>query len=129
MVLTSAYDEIFPTASVAMPTSCRMRSANGVWKSRPYTGLWSSTVCPAETSMASQPCARNARATSTASSGTMPPGDQSTAEMRTLIGFAAGHAARTASNTSSGKRSRRSSGPPYSSVRWFVSGEMKLASR
>ena len=59
----------------------------------------------------------------------MPPGTQSTAEMRTDIGFAAGHAARTASNTSSGKRMRFSSEPPYSSVRRLVSGEMKLASR
>ena len=49
--------------------------------------------------------------------------------MRTDIGFSSGQAARMARNTSSGKRSRFSSEPPYSSVRWLVSGEMKLASR
>ena len=51
------------------------------------------------------------------------------AEMRTLIGFCFGHARRTASNTSSGKRRRFSIGPPYSSSRWFVSGDRKHASR
>jgi hypothetical protein len=47
--------------------------------------------------------------------------------MRTLIGFAAGQAA-AASNTSSGSATGVS-GPPNSSVRWLVRGEMKLASR
>jgi hypothetical protein len=32
---------------------------------RPYTGRWSGTVCPADTSMASQPLAWSMRATST----------------------------------------------------------------
>ena len=58
-----------------------------------------------------------------------PPGAQSVAEMRTDIGFCSGHAARQAVKTSSGKRMRFSMLPPYASVRWFVSGEMKLASR
>ena len=57
------------------------------------------------------------------------PAAQSVAEMRTEIGLSAGQAARTASKTSSGKRMRFSSEPPYSSVRWLVSGERKLASR
>jgi len=49
--------------------------------------------------------------------------------MRTDIGFSSGQAARMARKTSSGKRKRFSSVPPYSSRRVLVSGEMKLASR
>ena len=53
------------------------------------------------------------RAIATASCGVTPSAPtQSLAEMRTDIGFAAGHAARTAWNTSSGKRMRFSSAPP-----------------
>ena len=59
----------------------------------------------------------------------VPPSYQSVAEIRTLIGRSAGQTARTASNTSSGKRSRFSSEPPYSSVRWLVSGERNDESR
>ena len=77
----------------------------------------------------SQPCALSSRAISTASSGWLPPSSQSTAEIRTDIGRSSGHAARTASNTSSGKRIRFARLPPYSSVRRFVSGEMNDASR
>ena len=51
------------------------------------------------------------------------------AETRAVSGFSAGHAARTARSTSSGKRIRFASDPPYSSVRRLVSGLMKLASR
>ena len=79
--------------------------------------------------MMSQPWARSARATSTASAGSSPPSFQSVADRRTDIGRAAGHTARTASKTSSGKRSRFASEPPYSSVRRLVSGEMNEASR
>ena len=77
----------------------------------------------------SQPCAFSIRATATASSGSIPPGIQSTALMRTLIGFSSGHTERHASKTSSGNRMRLSSEPPYSSARVFVSGEMNDASR
>ena len=54
---------------------------------------------------------------------------QSLAEMRTEIGFAAGHTARTARYTSSGKRMRFSSEPPYSSLRRLVSGVMNADMR
>ena len=55
----------------------------------------------------------------------MPSGPtQSLAEMRTEIGLSSGHTARTARNTSSGKRNRFSRLPPYSSVRLLVSGVM-----
>jgi hypothetical protein len=54
----------------------------------------------------------NARAIATASSGVLPPGAQSCAEIRTDIGRSAGHAARIARNTSSGQRHRFSSDPP-----------------
>ena len=54
---------------------------------------------------------------------------QSVAEMRTDIGFVSGHAARIAAKTSSGNRSRFSSDPPYSSVRWLLTGVRKLESR
>ena len=50
----------------------------------------------------SAPAALKARAISTASAGVMPPSTQSCVEMRTDIGSCAGHAARTAANTSSG---------------------------
>ena len=46
-----------------------------------------------------------------------------------VIGWSAGHTARTASKTSSGKRSRFSSEPPYSSVRRLDSGERNDESR
>ena len=79
--------------------------------------------------MAAAPCSAKARAISTASSTSVPPSNQSVAEMRTVIGRSSGHTARTASNTSSGNRSRFSSGPPYRSVRRLVSGERKDDSR
>ncbi len=69
------------------------------------------------------------RATATESSSESPPSFQSVAEMRTDIGFSSGQTFRSARNTSSGKRMRFLSAPPYSSVRTLVSGEMKLASR
>ena len=84
---------------------------------------------PEETSIASAPWATKARAISTASCSVLPSGTQSVAEMRTIIGRSAGQAARTASNTSSGKRSRFSSEPPYSSVRWLATGERNEESR
>ena len=62
---TSSYDEITPTAIVAMPTWLRIASANGVWYDRPKFGRSSGVICPVETSMASAPTARNARAIST----------------------------------------------------------------
>ena len=52
-----------------------------------------------------------------ASSPVIPPGTQSVAEIRTVIGLPAGQTARIASNTSSGYRSRAASDPPYSSLR------------
>ena len=62
----------------------------------------------------------------TASCGVTPSGPtQSLAEMRTEIGLSSGQTARTAWNTSSGKRMRFSRLPPYSSVRLLVSGVMK----
>ena len=46
------------------------------------------------------------------------------ADRRTDIGFSCGQVLRIAVNTSSGKRRRLASAPPYSSVRRFVNGEM-----
>ena len=66
----------------------------------------------------------------TASAPVMPAAPtQSVAEMRTDIGFASGHAARTASNTASGNRMRFSRLPPWSSVRRLLTGVMKLDNR
>ena len=64
------------------------------------------TTSPLETSIAAAPCAAIARAISTASAIVVPPSAQSTAEMRTSSGLLAASALRTASSTSSGKRSR-----------------------
>ena len=114
IVFTSSQLLIAPTAMVAAPTRLRIRSENGVWYERPYSGTAAGVVCPDETSMMSAPWSLNARATSTDSSSVSPSGTQSDAEMRTLIGRSDGHAARTASNTSSGKRSRFSIAQPGS---------------
>ena len=129
MVFTWSALVIAPTAMVAMPASLRICSENSVWYIRPYTGVEAGSVWPVDTSIRSQPCALNVLPISTASAALKPPGIQSVAEMRTAIGRSAGHAARTASNSSSGKRSRFASDPPYASVRRLVTGEMKLASR
>src|SRR6188474_2109834 len=126
---TSSYEEITPTAIVGMPTWLRIASAYGVWYDRPKLGRSSGVICPVETSIAAAPASWNARAISTESGPVMPPSTQSVAEMRTVIGFVAGHTARIAANTSSGYRSRFSSDPPYSSVRWFVSGDTNDDSR
>ncbi len=79
--------------------------------------------------MAAAPCATKARAISTASSSVLPSGSQSVAEMRTVTGIRSGTARRTASNTSSGKRSRFSRLPPYASVRRLATGDRKEDSR
>src|SRR6266566_6232192 len=113
-----------PTAMVAMPVLFLMASANGVWYERPKAGCSSGVTWPVETSTASAPEAANASAICTASAPVMPPGTQSVAEMRTVMGLAAGQASRMAWNTSSGYRSLAVSDPPYSSVRWLVTGEM-----
>ena len=96
---------------------------------RPYTGLAARVVWPEDTSMKSHPAALNRRATATASSAVLPPGAQSWAEMRTLMGRWAGHTARMAANTSSGYLQRAAMSPPYASVRRLVSGVMKLESK
>lgn len=72
------------------------------------------------------PAAWNRHAMATASSAVLPPGNPSWQLRRTEIGRSAGQAARTASNTCSGKRARFATLPPYSSVRAFVSGDRKL---
>ncbi|MNT30931.1 hypothetical protein D3C72_1667480 [compost metagenome] len=102
MLLAWSASVMAPTAMVEMPTSLRMRSANGVWYMRPYTGLAARVVWPDDTSMKSAPASLKRRATTTASASVLPPGAQSCAEMRTLMGLSAGHTARIARNTSSG---------------------------
>ena len=80
--------------------------------------------------MTSQPFSLRQRDRITDSSTVTPsPPSQSVAEMRTDIGCSSGQASRIAPKTSSGKRIRFSSEPPYSSSRWLVSGERKLDSR
>ena len=75
---------MLPTAIVGTPASWRMRSANGVWYMRPYCGAASGTVCPAETSMTSQPCAfEHARDLHRLVGRRRRPACQSVAEMRT----------------------------------------------
>ena len=93
---------IAPTAMVAMPASWRIRSANGVWNMRPYTGFSCLLTWPDEQSIRSAPAALKALAISTASSGVMPPGTQSWAEIRTDMGRSSGQTARTARKISSG---------------------------
>ena len=102
MVFTCAGSVMAPTAIVAILGTLRIASANWTWNMRPYTGFWSATVCPADTSTRSQPASRNASAIANVSSSLMPPSFQSVAEMRTDIGRCAGQAARIARKTSSG---------------------------
>ena len=66
---------------------------------------------------------------SIASGNSSPPGTSSEALIRMPTGTSGPVSPRTASSTSSGSRRRFSSEPPYSSSRWFVSGEMNSASR
>ena len=128
-MFTWSASEMAPTATVGIPTSLRMRSANGVCHMRPYTGCWSATTWPELQSMMSAPAALNRRAMATASSPVLPPGNQSWHDRRTEIGRSCGHTARRAANTSSGQRARLSMLPPYSSVRWLVSGDRNDDSR
>ena len=79
--------------------------------------------------MMSAPLSWKAFAIATASALVTPPSCQSVAEMRTEIGFVSGQAARIARQTSTGQRSRFSSEPPYSSVRWLLTGVRKLERR
>ncbi len=79
--------------------------------------------------MMSAPAPWKAAAAATASSPGRPSSTQSVAEMRTDMGRSAGQAARIAPKTSSGKRRRLASAPPYSSRRWLSSGVMNPESR
>jgi hypothetical protein len=85
---------------------------------------------PDEQSIRSTPAALRWRAISTASSGVMPPSTQSCAEIRTEIGKVLrpdlAHRVEDLDRDSAG---RLTSEPPYSSVRWLVSGEMNDDSR
>src|SRR5689334_2574224 len=117
---------MLPTAMVGMQTSLRILSAKGTWNMRPYTGFSALLTCPEEQSITSAPASLKYRATSAASSGVRPPGTQSLAEMRTLMGRSFGQMARIALKTSTGKRHRFSSDPPYSSNLRLVRGEIKL---
>ena len=65
----------------------------------------------------------------TDSSGVIPSSTQSVAERRTDIGLSSGQAARMAAKTSSGKRRRFSSEPPYSSALRLETGVRKDDSR
>ena len=102
MLFTWSASEIAPTAMVAMPASLRMRSANGVWNMRPYTGFSCLLTWPDEQSIMSAPAALNSRAISTASSGVLPPSPSRAPRCAPTSAGAAGHASRTARNTSSG---------------------------
>jgi len=84
---------------------------------------------PVDTSTKSTPWACSIGTNAMLSSTLQPPSTHSVAEMRTISGLPAGHTARTASQTSSSRRVRPVKSPPYSSVRWFVSGDMNSFSR
>jgi len=79
--------------------------------------------------MKSTPWALSSGTRATESSVDQPPSTHSVAEMRTISGLAAGQTVRTASQTSSSRRVRPAKSPPYSSVRWLVSGDMNSFNR
>ena len=106
-----------------------MRAANGTWYPAPSGIFCCGDTPPVQTWMAAQPRAFSACANATLLSRSQPPSTQSVADRRTHTGRSAGNAARTASNTSSGKRMRFSRLPPYSSVRWLASGDRNSCSR
>ena len=102
-----------PTAIVTMPVARRISRAKGTWMPGAGAGIFcAGETPPLDTSIQSQPRAFSRRASSIASSSVQPPSTQSVAETRTPSGRSAGQAARTASNTSSGKRMRLSNLPP-----------------
>ena len=102
MLFTWSGSKIAPTAIVAMPTSLRMRSANGVWYMRAVDRpRLARRLARADVDQVGAGLLER-RAISTASSGVLPPGAQSCAEMRTDIGRSAGQHARIARKTSSG---------------------------
>ena len=93
---------------------------------RPYTGLPSTDVWPADTSIKSAPASANILEISIASWGIIPSSPtQSLADIRTDIGLCSGHDFRMAVKTSRGQRIRFSKVPPNSSLRVFETGEMK----
>ncbi|MDT4869554.1 hypothetical protein FQZ97_1045910 [compost metagenome] len=76
-----------------------------------------------------QPRALSSWPNATLCAASHPPSTQSVPERRMPSAMLAGSAARTASNTASGKRMRFSSEPPYSSMRWLEIGERNWCSR
>ena len=121
--------EMAPTAIVGMPTALRIASAKGVWYSRPYAGSPAGSTWPVETSMMSTPQCFAMSLSSIASDRLNPPSTQSVAEIRIDSGLVCGQASRTASVMRSRSRARFSSEPPWSSLRWFVTGDRNDDSR
>ena len=80
--------------------------------------------------MAAQPSAASSRAKAMQASMSQPlPSTQSVADTRTHTGRSSANAARTSPNTSSAKRIRLASDPPYSSLRRLAMGERNWCSR
>jgi hypothetical protein len=79
--------------------------------------------------MKSQPSAFSWRTVSIVSSIVNPPSTHSTQLSRMPSALSRGHSLRQASNTSRGKRRRFSMVPPYSSLRWLLSGDRNWLSK
>jgi hypothetical protein len=84
---------------------------------------------PDEQSITSTPASFSFLEKAIVSSSDQPPSTSSIDETRTNRGFPAGQMFLTSFATSSGKRIRFSSEPPYSSLRVLVRGERKVCSR
>ena len=78
---------------------------------------------PDDVSIKSTPSSFSCWVSFTESFMSQPPSAQSDADRRTKSGVVSGIAWRIALVASSKKRVRFSKLPPYSSVRWFISGE------
>ena len=129
MLFTWSGSKIAPTAIVAMPTSLRMRSANGVWYMRPYTGFASRVVWPDDTSIRSAPALLNSRAMSPRRPACCrrAPSRARRSAPTSAVPPATRRAPRGTLRADSGSGSRAM--PPYSSSRRLVSGDRKVDSR
>ena len=121
---------IRPTAIVAMPTSVADALARTAPGSRAPSGIARDAVAAGRDVdvVAAEVAAARAR-TRRRRRASRPRSSQSVPLQRTPSGRCAGHAARTAANTSSGKRMRFSRLPPYASVRWLAMGDRNELSR
>src|SRR4029450_4473930 len=108
---------IRPTAMVVRPVASLIAWPNGTWGPGRSGIFCSGETPPEDASIQSTPRFLSSCANSMVCARSQPPSTQSVEETRTPTGLSAGNAARTASNTSSGKGERVAGG-----TRWALGG-------